>query len=199
MKKISLLFVVLLVFFNFQVVGPLNVKADTLNSVSLENKLSSRAQAVSEQQSSRLKNASFSDLERQAGARNASSLNSGNESVAVSPKKSSALLTSEDEIPVVTTVTYHTSEDYYEGSFRLNFWIDSIVGPAPYAIDAQLEFYSEPSLSGPVSTTTTPLISKVGDVTTGLLGSVEVPARTTFFAVGGECTGSSYFINLLAE
>ncbi|WP_443663726.1 HNH endonuclease signature motif containing protein [Clostridium sp.] len=113
-------------------------------------------------------------------------MNSGNGSVVVSSNnKSSGLVTSEGEIPVLTTVSYHVSEDYYNGNFRLNFWIDSIVGPAPYAVDEQLEFYSEPSISGPVTITTTPLISKVGDVTIGLLGSVEVPARTTFFAVGG--------------
>lgn len=85
----------------------------------------------------------------------------------------------------VTTVKYHIGEEYHDGNFRFNFYIDSIVGPAPYALDASIVVYTEPSLAGPVTVNNTPTISKVGGVTTGLVGSTEIAARTTFWAAGG--------------
>lgn len=39
---------------------------------------------------------------------------------------------------------------------------------------------TEPSLSGPVTVNNTVPISKVGTITPGLIGSAEIPARTTF-------------------
>lgn len=86
----------------------------------------------------------------------------------------------------VTTLKYHIGEDYYDGNFRFTFYLDSIEGPAPYAVDAAIVLYTEPSLQGPVSINKTNLISKVGNITTGAIGSVEVPAKTTFWAAGGE-------------
>lgn len=44
---------------------------------------------------------------------------------------------------------------------------------------------TEPSLSGPVTVNNTVPISKVGTITPGLIGSAEIPARTTFSAVSG--------------
>ncbi|MCC9884683.1 HNH endonuclease [Streptococcus agalactiae] len=85
----------------------------------------------------------------------------------------------------VTTVKYHIGEEYHDGNFRFNFYIDSIVGPAPYALDASIVVYTEPSLAGPVTINNTPTISKVGGLTTGLVGSTEIAARTTFWAAGG--------------
>ncbi|WP_270639269.1 HNH endonuclease signature motif containing protein [Ligilactobacillus salivarius] len=86
----------------------------------------------------------------------------------------------------VTTLKYHIGEDYYDGNFRFTFYLDSIEGLAPYAVDAAIVLYTEPSLQGPVSINKTNLISKVGNITTGAIGSVEVPAKTTFWAAGGE-------------
>ncbi|MYU93883.1 HNH endonuclease, partial [Ligilactobacillus salivarius] len=86
----------------------------------------------------------------------------------------------------VTTLKYHIGEDYYDGNFRFTFYLDSMEGPAPYAVDAAIVLYTEPSLQGPVSINKTNLISKVGNITTGAIGSVEVPAKTTFWAAGGE-------------
>lgn len=88
------------------------------------------------------------------------------------------------EIPD-TVVKFHTSQEYVDGQFKINFYIDSITGPAPAAISVQLQFYSEPSLSGPITTNTASPIVKEGNITTGLLGSAVFPAATTFFAVGG--------------
>ena len=44
-----------------------------------------------------------------------------------------------------TIVNYHTSEEYINGSFRINFWIDSIIGIPPAAITAQISFLTEPT------------------------------------------------------
>ncbi len=84
------------------------------------------------------------------------------------------------EIPD-TVVKFHTSQEYVDGQFKINFYIDSITGPAPAAISVQLQFYSEPSLSGPITTNTASPIVKEGNITTGLLGSAVFPAATTFF------------------
>lgn len=48
-------------------------------------------------------------------------------------------------------VNYHTSEEYINGSFRINFWIDSIIGIPPAALTAQISFLTEQTLHGPVS------------------------------------------------
>ncbi|MFC6202099.1 HNH endonuclease signature motif containing protein [Lactiplantibacillus nangangensis] len=85
-----------------------------------------------------------------------------------------------------TVVTYHTSEEYVNGEFRINFYIDSIIGEPPAAVSVELGFYTEPSLSGPITTQTSKLITKEGDVTKGLLGYADFPAKTTFFATSGQ-------------
>lgn len=69
------------------------------------------------------------------------------------------------EIPD-TVVKFHTSQEYVDGQFKINFYIDSITGPAPAAISVQLQFYSEPSLSGPITTNTASPIVKEGNITT---------------------------------
>lgn len=84
-----------------------------------------------------------------------------------------------------TIVNYHTSEEYINGSFRINFWIDSIIGINPAAITAQISFLTEQTLHGPVSVQNSEMLTKEGNVTTGLLGYADFPAKTTFFAATG--------------
>lgn len=103
---------------------------------------------------------------------------------------------------VTTTTQYHVSEDYTDGNFRFNFYVDKIIGPFPYAIDIQLIALTEPSITGPVTSTKTMPISKVGAVGTGLVGSVEVPAKTTFLAISGaygveDTTGNVHFFTIM--
>lgn len=115
---------------------------------------------------------------------NISDLNSGSIYSQNNSQSSFNGIVSFAEVPT-TTVKYHTSEEYVDGNFRINFWIDSIVGEAPAAVTAQINFLSEPTLSGPVSVQTSKVITKEGNITTGLLGYADFPAKTTFFAVTG--------------
>ena len=93
-------------------------------------------------------------------------------------------ISSRAEVPV-TNITWHLSEEYISGKFRVNFWIDSIEGVPPAAVDVQIEFNTEPTLAGPVNANTLAPISKIGGLQTGLLGFTELPAKTTFFNVAG--------------
>ena len=93
-------------------------------------------------------------------------------------------VSSRAEVPI-TNITWHLSEEYISGKFRVNFWIDSIEGVPPAAVDVQIEFNTEPALAGPVNVNTLAPISKIGGLQTGLLGFTELPAKTTFFNVAG--------------
>ncbi|MCM1636263.1 HNH endonuclease signature motif containing protein [Latilactobacillus sakei] len=95
------------------------------------------------------------------------------------------------EVPV-TNINWHLSEEYVGGDFRINFWIDSIEGITPAAVDAQVVFNSEPTLRGPVKISVLKDITKVGGIKTGLLGSADIPAKTTFFNVSGAVGFAGY-------
>ena len=86
----------------------------------------------------------------------------------------------------------HTSEQFEDGMFRIYFGIDSITGPAPAAVGFKINFYSEPSLQGPVSVQTSQKMVQGTDVHTGNIGYVEFPAKTTFFAVDGDWGMAGY-------
>lgn len=68
-------------------------------------------------------------------------------------------LSSRAEVPI-TNITWHLSEEYISGKFRVNFWIDSIEGVPPAAVDVQIEFNTEPALAGPVNVNTLAPIAK---------------------------------------
>ncbi|WP_270223616.1 hypothetical protein [Lacticaseibacillus paracasei] len=70
-------------------------------------------------------------------------------------------VSSRAEVPI-TNVTWHLSEEYISGNFRVNFWIDFIEGVPPAAVDVQIEFNTEPALAGPVNVNTLAPISKIG-------------------------------------
>lgn len=85
----------------------------------------------------------------------------------------------------ITTIKWHMSQEYIDGYFRFAFYVDEIVGDPLYALDIQLDYYHTSAPSDPFEFTQLPTISKVGLVTTGLVGSTDVIASTTFWAVGG--------------
>ena len=107
------------------------------------------------------------DLSHTNQPQNATVLTSGEQKITVNKTTNNRFANFAETPEQVTTLTYHTSEQFEDGMFRIYFWIDSITGPAPAAVDFKINFYSEPSLQGPVSVQTSQKMVQGANVHTG--------------------------------
>lgn len=181
MKRKNYLIVIVTIAI-MSIVGFDNTYADNIHNENLTQQVNQQGTANSYEFS---KN-DYLDLSRTNQSQNASVLTSGKQKITVNNNTNGRFANFAETPEQVTTLTYHTSEQFEDGMFRIYFWIDSITGPAPAAVDFKINFYSEPSLQGSVSVQTSQKMVQGTDVHTGNIGYMEFPAKTTFFAVDGD-------------
>lgn len=187
MKRKNYLIVIVTIAI-MSIVGFDNTYADNIHNENLTQQVNQQGTANSYEFS---KN-DYLDLSRTNQSQNASVLTSGKQKVTVNNNTNGRFANFAEAPEQVTTLTYHTSEQFEDGMFRIYFWIDSITGPAPAAVDFKINFYSEPSLQGSVSVQTSQKMVQGTDVHTGNIGYMEFPAKTTFFAVDGDWGMAGY-------